>query len=314
MEALAAARELGAFLRRHDGRSPASAFIAEGLNDVVSSDCLALSVWDPVRRRHHALASSYPTSVTDFLDVRMHVDPLFRLVRSSGVPTRVRDLPRAQRRGDVFDLVIHPCGFREGVTQCLFAPDGRYVGMLNASTLDTRHPDDDAVALLMLLGPQLGAALDPVPVADAPSRRLDDGVTEGMRLAGDGRIVPLSAAPRRDLLLEGSPLRAAARHLRRGPVRRLLVHHDAVHDVEMYRSGPDVVVMHSEVGPPAGLTVRELQVLACVAAGSSNGEIGVHLGIGARTVASHVEHILTKTGCRNRADAARTAADWGLLA
>ncbi|MDL5156124.1 helix-turn-helix transcriptional regulator [Actinomycetospora termitidis] len=312
MTALAAARELSGSLGRREGR-PATVAIAEGLGRVVRSDCLALSVWDPVRRRHRTLASSYPAAVTAFLDAVMHTDPLFAVVRGGGLPVRVRDLAPAQRGGEIFDSVITPCGFRDGLTQCLFAPDGRYVGMLNASTLDTRHPDDDAVSLLVLLAPQLGAALDPAPVPDAPVRRLDDGVSEGLRLGADGTVVPLTAAARPDLLLAPSPLLAAARALRSGPVRRLVVHRETVHDVEMYRSGPDVVVLYGEVPPPCGLTVRELQVLARVAEGESNPEAGAHLGIGARTVASHVEHILTKTGCRNRVDATRTATAWGLL-
>ncbi|NYD35218.1 LuxR C-terminal-related transcriptional regulator [Actinomycetospora corticicola] len=312
MTALAAARELGESLRRRDGHPP-PAHLADGLRQVVRSDCLALSIWDPVARRHRTLTSSYPEVVTGFLEVTMHTEPLFTVVRRRGEPVRVRDLSPAQRSGDVFDTVITPHGFRDGVTQCLFAPDGRYVGMLNASTLDTSRPDDEAMTLLVLLAPQLGTALDPTPVPGAPVRRLDDGNTEGLRLGSDGRIGALTADARRDLLEEPSPLRATAARLRGGPLRRLLVHRGAVYDVEVYRSGPDIVVLYGETAAPAGLSTRELQVLVRLAEGCSNAEIGAHLGIGARTVATHVEHILAKTGGRNRVAAARTAAEWGLL-
>ena len=47
--------------------------------------------------------------------------------------------------------------------------------------------------------------------------------------------------------------------------------------------------------------------------GLSNTENGVRLGIGARPVATHVEHVLARTGTRNRAAAAGLAARWGLL-
>ncbi|RTL68415.1 MAG: LuxR family transcriptional regulator [Pseudonocardiaceae bacterium] len=313
MTALAAAQDLRSFLRRNGSRTVGSALaVAEGLRAIVPSDCLALSVWDPGLGRHRALASSYPQVLTGFLDEDMHTDPLFRSVRTTGIPTRVRDLPLKRRRGDIFELVILPNGFRDGVTQCLFAPDGRYVGMLNASTLDSRHPDDDTVALLSLLGPDLGAALDPVPPPVPLTARLGDGTTEGMLLGPGGRIVPLSAYPRPELLTPPSALLPALAGLR-GSVRRLLVHGDAVHEVDAYPTAKGVVVLHREVPPPAGLTVRELQVLAAVAGGASNAGIGAALGVGARTVGTHVEHVLAKTGCRTRAEAAARAATWGLL-
>jgi DNA-binding CsgD family transcriptional regulator len=52
------------------------------------------------------------------------------------------------------------------------------------------------------------------------------------------------------------------------------------------------------------LTERESQVAYWIAEGKTNGEIGVILGIGARTVKKHVEHILAKLGVENRTTAA----------
>lgn len=313
MTALAAAQDLRSFLRRNGSRTVGSALaVAEGLRAIVPSDCLALSVWDPALGRHRALASSYPAVLTGFLDADMHTDPLFGMVRTTGTPTRVRDLPLQRRRGDIFEMVIRPNGFRDGVTQCLFAADGRYVGMLNASTLDSRHPDDDTVALLALLGPDLGAALDPVPAPEPVTARLGDGVTQGMLVGSGGRVVPLSERPRPELLAPPSALVAELAVLR-GPIRRLLVHADEVHAIDAYPTARGVVVLHRAVPPPAGLTVRELQVLAAVAGGGSNGEIAAALGVGARTVGTHVEHVLAKTACRTRAEAAARAATWSLL-
>ncbi|GAY12516.1 helix-turn-helix transcriptional regulator [Pseudonocardia sp. N23] len=312
MTALAAAQDLRSFLRRNGSRTVGSALaVAEGLREIVPSDCLALSVWDPALGRHRALASSYPSVLTGFLDEDMHSDPLFGLVRRTGTPTRVRDLPVQRRRGDIFELVILPNGFRDGVTQCLFAADGRYVGMLNASTLDARHPDDDTVALLALLGPELGAALDPVPLPEPLTARLGDGLTEGMIVGPGRRVMPLSARPRPELLAPPSALLAELGRLR-GPVRRLLAHSGTVHAIDAYPTREGVVVLHREVPPPAGLTMRELQVLSAMAGGGSNAEIAAALGVGVRTVGTHVEHVLAKTGCRTRAEAAARAATWGL--
>lgn len=314
MTALATAHELGAFLRRNGGRTPGSAAVVlEGLATVVPSDCVALSVWDPVLGRHRALASTYPSDLTGFIDHAMHTDPLFVTVRRGRVPVRVRDLPVARRRGRIFDTVIGPSGFRDGITQCLFAADGRYVGMVNASTLGTRHPDDDAVALLTLLGSDLAASLDPVPRLLPSTAGLGDDDREGLLLRSDGRVVALTSRARVGLLEPPAPLHGAARNLRGGPAHHLVVHGGTVHDVGLHRAETGVVVVHREAAAPAGLTVRELEVLARVAEGLSNGEIGTVLGIGPRTVATHVEHVLAKTGCRNRAAAAATAARWGLL-
>jgi DNA-binding CsgD family transcriptional regulator len=66
-------------------------------------------------------------------------------------------------------------------------------------------------------------------------------------------------------------------------------------------------------GPLAaqGITPREAEVLAQVAAGRSNREIAEALHLSVRTVEKHVERLLMKTG-RSRAGLARFAADGGL--
>ena len=58
-----------------------------------------------------------------------------------------------------------------------------------------------------------------------------------------------------------------------------------------------------------GVSAREAEVLYWVAQGKTNPEIAVILGIGRRTVATHVEHILAKLGVENRCAAARCASE-----
>ncbi len=53
---------------------------------------------------------------------------------------------------------------------------------------------------------------------------------------------------------------------------------------------------------PAGLTAREIEVLALVAQGLSNRQIAERLVISPKTAGNHVEHIYTKIGAGNRAD------------
>jgi DNA-binding NarL/FixJ family response regulator len=53
-------------------------------------------------------------------------------------------------------------------------------------------------------------------------------------------------------------------------------------------------------GLPAGLTERELEVLLVLVRGRSNREIAEDLGISAKTVGHHVQHVYEKTGVRSR--------------
>ena len=55
------------------------------------------------------------------------------------------------------------------------------------------------------------------------------------------------------------------------------------------------------------LTAREGEILALVAEGRSNGEIGKQLFISAKTVSVHVSNILAKLGASGRTEAAAIA-------
>ena len=64
---------------------------------------------------------------------------------------------------------------------------------------------------------------------------------------------------------------------------------------------------------PFGLTARERDVLALVAAGATNREIGERLHMAEKTASVHVSRILAKLNVRSRTEAAAVAHRQGLV-
>jgi DNA-binding NarL/FixJ family response regulator len=64
---------------------------------------------------------------------------------------------------------------------------------------------------------------------------------------------------------------------------------------------------------PAGLTARQLEVLALLAEGLSNAEIAERLVVSPRTAEHHVSAVLTKLDAGTRRDVVRRAAELDLI-
>ena len=82
-------------------------------------------------------------------------------------------------------------------------------------------------------------------------------------------------------------------------------------DAVLAAAGHGSSVPHVE--RPAGLTEREVDVLRLIARGRSNKDAARDLGISAKTIGSHVEHIYAKAGVTTRAGATLFAMEHDLI-
>ncbi len=71
-----------AALRTARGGGGAGTLLAE-LSGVVAHDHASLTQWDPLRRRHTTLASTYPDGANAYIERRLHEDPGFASVLRS---------------------------------------------------------------------------------------------------------------------------------------------------------------------------------------------------------------------------------------
>jgi DNA-binding CsgD family transcriptional regulator len=69
----------------------------------------------------------------------------------------------------------------------------------------------------------------------------------------------------------------------------------------------------SNARPPAGLSLREVEVLRLIALGNTTAEIAAALVLSSGTVERHITHIYTKTGARRRAEATAFALKHNLV-
>ncbi|MDQ7903130.1 response regulator transcription factor [Phytohabitans sp. ZYX-F-186] len=162
--------------------------------------------------------------------------------------------------------------------------------------MDIRMPGMDGLTATRLLT----GAPDPPRVLVLTTFDLDAYVFEALRAGASGFL--LKDAHPDDLLAAIRVVAAGDGMLAPAVTRRLIA---------AFAGG--VVAPPAESAPPPGLTPREREVLALVASGLSNAEIGARLGVATGTVKTHVNALLTKLGVRDRVQATILAYDIGLV-
>jgi two-component system nitrate/nitrite response regulator NarL len=165
--------------------------------------------------------------------------------------------------------------------------------------LDVKMPGMNGIETLK----QLRASGIGTPVVMLTMSREDADLSAALRAGAQGYLLkdiePEDLVPALEATLQGSNV--VARELV-GSLARL-VRDDA---------GPQKAARPRAAAPFAELTPRELEILGCIADGSSNKMIARELEITDGTVKLHVKAILRKLGLRSRVEAAVSAVEHGL--
>ena len=165
--------------------------------------------------------------------------------------------------------------------------------------MDIRMPRMDGVeATRQITGPGRDG---PAKVLVLTTFDLDEYVVEALRAGASGFL--LKDAPANELVQAIRVVAAGEAMLAPSITRRLLDKY-AGHLPSGEEPVPDT--LHT-------LTEREVEVLKLVARGLSNAEIAADLFVSETTVKTHVGHVLTKLGLRDRVQAAVYAYESGLV-
>jgi DNA-binding NarL/FixJ family response regulator len=163
--------------------------------------------------------------------------------------------------------------------------------------MDVRMPDLDGIEATRLIAADEN--LTGVRVLVLTTYDTDANIVEALRAGASGFLVKDTRPA--ELLDAIRTVAAGEALLSPGPTARLIAR------FLRSPSGPP------PVGGPEGLSEREREVLALVARGLTNAEIGETLGLSPLTAKTHVSRIMGKLGARDRAQLVIVAYESGLV-
>ncbi len=162
--------------------------------------------------------------------------------------------------------------------------------------MDIRMPELDGLEATR----QLVSGADAPRVLILTTFDLDEYVYEAMKAGASGFLLK---EVRPEQLADAVRVVAAGETLVAPAITRRLIE-------EFVRRRPPGSGTPDEI---SGLTERELEVFKLVARGLSNGEIAATLFLSEATVKTHITHVLTKLGLRDRVQAVVLAYESGLV-
>jgi DNA-binding CsgD family transcriptional regulator len=288
------------------------------LRRLIPFDGAWMALADPRRHSYSLLAGADLDQATlDYLSgPKMARDIEATGTDRSRPPLSPSDLPYPATELPTWAECFIPAGYHDALAAGLF-DGGRHIGFLALLSGSTEPPSPERRLLLKRLTPVLARAIDPMHSL-LSAARLVQGATAGTVLRGDGGTEPLPGLSDHPLLAEDSPaLNGARAAVSSGHVytsflwplggRHAPLGHARVTALASTEDVPEVLTGMVLVSPPGnlrGLTPRELEVLGLLIDGYSNREIARTLVVAQRTVAAHIEHILTKLAAPSRTLAA----------
>jgi DNA-binding CsgD family transcriptional regulator len=285
------------------------------LREIASFDAAMLAVRDPLSGRQRPLVNlGYDKGLLAFINREYLTCPTYDIARRRDLPMRMCDYGPEFYRTRVYREFLDYAGYREGITLVLRSMEGhgRVTGLLTMSFSDPQAADDGARQGIELVAPALGQLVD-ASLAPSWLASLLGRTASAFVVNECGAAVSTSDDPRRvPEQLSGAVLAAARAFLTtgadslRGYCARLgdaLWEHAHLVRLSDHQcvDGPRALLMLELQPLPFGLTERELDVLTLISRGLSNRAIGLALRASPRTIGTHVEHLLLKTGLANRA-------------
>jgi DNA-binding CsgD family transcriptional regulator len=319
-----AATRIGMLTRERDTASACAQALRE-LARALPLDAATLLAIDPWTGFHVQVAGiGYTAEISQALAGEFVGTPWYRNVVGRHLPPSIsedaEDTGPRFRHGWFYAERVRPAGFRDGVTGAL-RHHGRLVGLVHLSAEGADTYDTDARRLLACVIPALAALADPLAHAGDPHGLSEEGAAS--LVTADGGVLDLPGRDRPRVLREDAGFRpllgafaaTGGRRLRllwpaEGTWQRVVLHR---HPAAPGRAADAVLVHETPTELPYGLSPRELEVLTRAATGQTNQAIAQALFLSPRTVHSHVEHLLRKTGAASRAEATALAVRDGLL-
>jgi DNA-binding NarL/FixJ family response regulator len=123
----------------------------------------------------------------------------------------------------------------------------------------------------------------------------------------DDRVLPAVQAGAAGYLLKTAPPAEVVRAVRAAHAGEALL------DPGVAATLVEAIAQPAGAAPPGRLTPREREVLALIGRGYANKRIALELGLSEKTVKTHVSHVLSKLGVRDRTQAAVHALRAGLV-
>ncbi len=170
--------------------------------------------------------------------------------------------------------------------------------------MDIRMPGMDGLAATR----EVIAAHPDAKVVVLTTFDLDEYVYGALRAGASGFLLKSADG---DTLVNAVKVVAAGEALLAPEVTRRVIEEFARASREPAPPGPAHVATEEAIGD---LSEREVEVLQLMAQGLSNQEIAKQLFLSSTTVKTHVSHILTKLGVRDRVQAVVEAYDSGIVA